>query len=348
MCRLPSVQKYAAVNTKARALKSKLLSEQDYKNLIEKKSEKEIVAYLKEKTGYKEALKDIDPNSYERDDFEFAIRKTILRDYEKITHFLTGESKKVFKILSLVRYEVEDLKLILRSISRGEDPKLMARRFLHTKSHTGVNKDALIRVKTIEDFVERLQGTIYYSRLKSLTAEDMEKRQFHMEMNMDYAYFKLLFDHTEKLDPYDRDILKKQLGINVDLQNMQFIYRAVTFYDLSSVEIFNYALPFGYYFKGNRLKRLCSVGTPEKYMEEVMDTIYAPLVERGISDIYMERAMSQALYEDYTATGDMDISQVIEYYHRVEFEMRDIISITETVRYGIEFSTARKYLIRRI
>lgn len=348
MWTLANIRKYAAVNTKVRALKSKLLSEEDYKNLIEKKSEKEIVTYLKESTGYSQALEDIDPESYERDEFEFAIRKTILRDYEKISHFLTGESKKVFNTLSLVRYEVEDLKLVLRAISRGEDPRPMAKRFLHTRSYTGVDKEELLKSKSIEDFVDKLKGTIYYRPLKGLTAEDMEKRQFHMEMNMDYAYFKLLFDHIEKLDKYDREILKKQVGINVDLQNMQFIYRAVSFYELSSVEIFNYALPFGYYFKGQKLKRLCSCETPENYMEQIRDTMYAPLVERGISDTYMERAMSQALYDDYTATGDMDISQVIEYYHRVEFEMRDIISITEAVRYGIEFSTARKYLIRRI
>ncbi len=345
---MPSIQRYAALNTKVRALKAKLLTIEDYKNLIEKKNESEIVAYLKEKTGYSEALEDIDPNEYERDDFEFAIRKTILHDYEKLMHYLTGAAKSVFKTLAFVRYEVEDLKLILRSICRGDDPGAMARRFLYSKSYTGVNKKELLKAKSAEEFVERLRGTIYYRPLRSLTTEDMEKRQFHMEMNMDYAYFKLLFDHIEKLDPHDRDILKRQVGVNVDLQNMQFIYRAINFYELSPVEIFNYALPFGYYFKGHKLKTLCSARTPEKYMEEVRKTMYAPLMERGISDIYMERAMSQALYENYTSTGDMDISAVIEYYHRVEFEMRDIISITETVRYGIELSEARKYLIRRI
>ena len=345
---MSSVQKYAAVNAKVRALKSRLLRDEDYKNMLAMENEVEIVRYLKEKTGYSHVLKDIDPDSYNRQDFEFCLRKAILDDYDKITHFLTGESKQVFRVLTMVRYEVEDLKLILRSISRGEDPAQIAGRFLRKESFTGVNREELVKARSIEDFIEQLKGTIFYRPLKTLTQEDMEKRQFHMEMNMDNAYFNLLFKHIEKLDPEDRELMLMQVGTNVDLQNIHFIYRALAFYKLTGVEIFNYALPFGYYLKGKTLKRICFSETPENFMTEMKSTHYWPLLERGISDIFMERAMSQALYDNYQTVGSMNITQVIEYYHRIEFEMRDIISITEAVGYGMEYDDARKYLIRRI
>jgi V/A-type H+-transporting ATPase subunit C len=68
-------------------------------------------------------------------------------------------------------------------------------------------------------------------------------------------------------------------------------------------------------------------------------------------DIYMERRMNRYLYfklKSVKTRFNLDISMVLSYLELIEFEIRDIISMIESARYGMDYDEARKYLIKAI
>ena len=62
-----SITRYAAINTKLRALEGRLLSKEDYTNIISAKTINDVVDYLKNNTSYSLVLKDTNPKDLDID-----------------------------------------------------------------------------------------------------------------------------------------------------------------------------------------------------------------------------------------------------------------------------------------
>ncbi len=349
--KMVGVRRFAAVNTKIKALKGKMLSNQDYIEMLSKKSVKDVAYYLKSNTSYRRILDSKDIDDIHRSEFELILKKNIVLQYEKLLHYFTGEYRKLFRIL-FMRYEIEDLKLFIRALARGENPKVLDDLVLYSGIYSTVNYKLLEDAKDIETFVRSLKGTIYYNILGPYEKEDSRKLTFYMEMVLDRNYFKALYEQILKLEKHDKKILKELLGKNIDLLNLEWIYRGLKFYRLSPEELINYTLIGGYYLKYDDVKNLCYTKDENQLILRMINSKYGFLFDnKDTLDLFMERRIERYLYFQflsYYKIGKMDITQSIAYIHLLEYEMRDIISITEAIRYDLDKEEAKKYLIRRI
>ncbi len=77
-----SVKRFAAINTKIRALEGRLLTGDDYENLLDMSSLSEMISYLKSKTSYVHHLEEIDPDNAIIDHLEVVFRKSYLCAYK--------------------------------------------------------------------------------------------------------------------------------------------------------------------------------------------------------------------------------------------------------------------------
>jgi len=82
-----------------------------------------------------------------------------------------------------------------------------------------------------------------------------------------------------------------------------------------------------------------------------IDSVYSFLFKKEeISrDIYMERRINRFMYyklRALTRKFTMSIIQTIGYVWSLEFEIRDIISIIESIRYDLPPEEARKFLVK--
>ena len=173
-----------------------------------------------------------------------------------------------------------------------------------------------------------------------------------MEMNLDRLYYRMLKEDAEKLDDDDRKIFEEVLGKNVDLLNIEWIYRGIKYYNLLPEELINYTLLGGYEFNYKDIKELCYLRDVEKFVEAILNTKYSFLFDtKGDVDLFMERRIERYMYFEflkYLKMGKMDITVSAAYIHLLEYEVRDLISTIEAVRYRLDFEEARKYLIRRV
>lgn len=345
------VRRFAAVNTKIRALKGRMLNNQDYIKLLSKQSVKDIANYLRLNTAYRKVLDTKNIEEIHRGELELILKKYIVLQYEKILHYFTDEYRKLFRIL-FMRYEIEDLKLYLRALTRGENPKELDELVLYSGIYSTVNHKLLSNTKDIGGFVRSLKGTIYYDILRPYENEDKHKLTFYMEMVLDRNYFRNLYEQVLKLKKHDQEILKELLGKNIDLLNLEWIYRGLKFYKLSPEELINYTLVGGYNLTYEDIKNLCYSKDENQLMVRMIDSKYGFLFDnKDTLDLFMERRIERYLYFQflsYYKKGRIDITQSIAYIHLLEYEMRDIISITEAIRYGLDNEEAKRYLIRRI
>lgn len=346
-----SVTKFAAINTKVKSLKRKMLSLKDYENLIEKNSIFELVEYLKSNTGYKKALQNVDEKEIHRDKLELYLKKYMIKQYEKLVHFFIGEYRKLFKLL-FKKIEIEDLKLYLRTIARGEDLDSIKDLILYKGSYSTINHEKLNESTTIEELVNNLKGTMYYDILHPYLDEEEDRLMFYLEMNLDRIYFNKLYEQVESFKKSDRETIKDILRINIDLLNIEWLYRGRKFFHLSSEELVNYALKGGKRINYDLIKKLSYAESEDDFIELISHTPYEFLFkDRENIDLYMEIKLESYMYYrflDYFHEGNMDIMVSISYVHLLEYEIRDIISIAEGIRYDLDKEEISKYIIREI
>ena len=344
-------RRFAALNTKIRALKGSLLKDSDFINLMSKDSIEGVALYLKNDTNYREVLEGTNVEDIRRGELEPLLKKYIVVQFEKLIHYFTDDYNRLFKTI-FARFEIEDLKIYLRAISRGEDITKIVDFIDYPSKYGTLDYEVLSSSRNVEEFIENLKGTKYYDVLKPYLNEENRKLLFYMEMNLDRLYFRMLKEDAGRLEGDDKKLFEEILGKNIDLLNIEWIYRGIKYYNLLPEELINYTLLGGHEFKYKDVKELCYLRDVEKFKEAILNSKYAFLFDtKGDVDLFMERRIERYMYFEflkYLKMGKMDITVSAAYIHLLEYEVRDLISTIEAVRYKLGFDEASKYLIRRV
>lgn len=343
--------RFAALNTKSRALIGKLLDNGDYINLMSKKSVPEVAAYLKHNTHYRDILNGVDENSIHRGSLETILKKSHIDGMGKLIHYFHDIYKEFYKTM-FIRYEIEDLKTMAKGIKSGRDNTLLKDSLMYIGRFSVLNTDTLLSSKTIHDFLRSLKGTIYFDYLRPLIEGKENINFFSMEMTLDLAYFDIFYKNLETIEAEDKAIVRSYQDLYVDLLNLQWIYRGLKFYNLPPEELFNYTIAYGKEFNRNKIKELCYLKSLDEFQKRVSNTRYNFLFDHvNTRDMFMERRMLRYLYfnlKKIKIRDGMNISQPIVFSLLSEFEIRDIISVIENIRYGMPVEEAKKFLIRKL
>ena len=349
---MDSVTRYAAVNTKVRALEGQLLKNEDYSNLLFKKSVVEVATYLKQKTHYADILGDINENEIHRGTLEVLLKKSHINRLEKLVYYFHDEYKEFYKSL-FIRYEIEDLKAMARIIKTGYYEKSMSTEsYIYIGKYKKMNINNLLASRNLYDFIKGLKRTVYYDYLRPLIENNKEINLFSFEMTLDLAYFSLFFKNLKLINKNDRLLMQNHQGINIDLLNLQWIYRGLKFYNLPPEILFNYTIANGLEFNRNDIKGFCYSKNLDIFKNKILGTKYSFLFDQeNTMDIFMERRILRYQYYPLKKTkikNALNIMQSVVYGLFLETEIRDIISIIENIRYGMSVEEARKFLIRKL
>lgn len=333
---------YRAVNTKLHARRRALLNSSDWNKILDFKHVKEMSEFLKKKYGYKELI--INPEAMHRGELEVKLNQYVVYEIEKMLHYFSGPYKAFFKVL-LMKYEIDDLQLILRTIARGESTVDIKEHFIHSEKYTKVPYEKLIASRTVIQFVENLKGTPYYEELKTTTQEDVTKREFHMEMKLNILIYRLLMEKAKCLDDEDRQIVENLVGTQIDCLNIQWIYRATKYFDISREEILIYSLPGGNRLSFIRLKQLVYAKNLEDFKKLSESYLGYPVFEET-NDAFLEKVIDKIIYDLIRRTKDQpNIAMPLAYLYGMEIEVKELIAVTEGIRYELSKDQIKKYLI---
>ncbi|ACL70692.1 V-type ATPase subunit [Halothermothrix orenii] len=342
---------YAGVNAKVKALFGKMLSEEDYNNLINQKSVQDIFDYLYQNTHYREYLEELAGVEIHRRQLERTLKKNFIRDFKAILRYLTGPIRDFFKFF-LIKFEIEDLKMLLRTSLIEHDEEYLKNTLVYMGIYEDISLDRLTSINNYHDLLEVFKGTQYYDTLERFEERYMkDKNLFPIEMTLDFNYFIKLAQLVRRLRGEDYRIIRDLLGTQVDLLNIQWIYRTKRYYNLNTEEILNYTIPIHYRLSAKDLKNLSQSSQEEEIFNYLSKTDYDELfspVAHDKSILFEKYFLSYLLKKAYHTkiSGTSNVGVIISYTFIKEYEIRDIITVVEGVRYSLRSEDIKNYLIR--
>lgn len=343
--------RYSAINTKISTMFGKLLKDEDYKRIISLKYPSEIAVYLKSNTAYGDFFKDRDPAKMHRTEIEQILKQGLINYMDKIIHYFSGEYRNFIKCF-YIKYEIIDLKRVARLIHIDKDFQDLKDNLIFAGKYKYIDMDKVIMSRSIPELIDALKDTLYYPFLKNLVDGNPDESLYRFEMSIDKAYFYILEDSMKHLLKEDRDAFYYLVGSSIDMLNLRWIYRGKKYYNISPEELFNYTVNKGCRFNYRKVKEFCYCNSINEFLNMVRETPYAFMFKGSPEDdTFIERRMNRYLYfkmKSVKRRFKLDLSVLLAYLDLIEFEIRDIISMIENVRYEMDYEETRKYLIKAI
>ena len=342
-----SIVRYSAVNTKVRALESKLLTEEQFLRLLETKNYEDAFKYLKGETHYKDVLYEYDAEDVHRGELEVILKRHYTDIFKKLSHYFSSDYKKLFRILYM-KYEIEDLKIIIRGKYINKDAEYIKSLICYESALSNIDYNELISSRTLEETVEKLKGTKYYDFINPLIPHIEKEGLFRIEMALDFVYYSTLRKFIKKLDKEDGEVIKKINGITSDLLNIQWILRGKKFYNLPPEEILNYTIYDSDKLKMDKLKSLCYAKDLNEFYDLIETLPYGKVfVETKDSEYLLEKEMLvylRSAYKKLAKKNPVSISIVLSFLEVYLLEIRDVISIIENKRYKSDSAEIKKFI----
>lgn len=341
-----SLLSYSGLSTKIRAMQSKLMSEQQYKEIAQLGSVIQIVAYLKKQPGFSDLWADLDENSLHRGDVEKLLVHTIHQNFTKLYRFANPEQRR-FMALYFKRYEISVLKDCLRKVFDEGKAQLDLSLFQDFfDRHSKMNLEKLTSSSTVEELVNNLQGSEYYHPLKKL-GTDYQPRIFDYGMALDQYYFANIWSVKEKLfKRRDLEEITKAYGNKFDMLNLQWIFRSKKYYHMGPADIYALLIPVHYRLSKNDIASLVEASDEEEF-RKILDTTYykkrfPELAPENLEEIYTLNL--KTILETEARKYPHSVIMIYSYLYHKEHEVDRLTTAVECVRYGLSTAEILDYI----
>jgi V/A-type H+-transporting ATPase subunit C len=344
---ITSVFKYAYPNAKVRAMKGRLLSADEFFSLLNADTYQEFLRIL-HTTTYAAAFSEQDTDEISMPALTNSIYRSLFIDYEKTIRSVKGESQKFF-ILLYQKYEVVNLKTILRGICSNVAPENVAPLLLPTEQYTLFSKEKLLEFRKVYDVIDHLQDTFFQYPLNRASHRfEKEKEFFPLEMALDLHYYHTLWDEVTKFPREEHEIVKELLGMAIDVLNVSWIIRLKEQYRFSPEEILNYTIHHGYAFTLRDRRILAEAQGVGEVLSYLKSTLYGNAISGdeplNTLHVVLTRYVVTQL-QKYFSRQPFQIGVILGYLFLKEFEISDLITIAEAKKYGFSLEQSKMYVI---
>ncbi len=338
---------YSAVTAKMRAMSGKLVKKQEYDEMAALASVTEVVNYLKKYPSYEKIFSSESELDIHRGRVEALFQKAIYADFEKIYAFCGLEQRKYLDIY-YIRYEIEILKKCLRMLFDKRDVTLDLsefKDFFEKRSSLDVVK--LGSSGSIGEFVENLKGSIFYPVCKRMeNAEDATLFDYENALNLFYMK-KMWNEFSKVMKKRDVKIVTEIYGSEVELLNIEWIYRAKKYYHMSPADIYEFIVPIHYRIHKSLFKQIVEAPTKEEVAKLLQNCYYARFTEQMDDTSSIEKMYEELVAKIHSINSRKYPYSVIcieNYLYRKEKEVDKLTTLIECVRYGLSIEETKKYI----
>lgn len=341
-----SLLSYSGVTTKVRAMSGKLLKDHDYRLLCSSSSVQEYVNELKQFRSYEMMFAHVNVENLHRGDIEKLLTKSVFADFSRIYRFANTKQRDYLE-LHVMKYQVEILKSCLRMIFDKRNPELHLEMYQDFfKKHSNLDLVNLSNSTSIEEFIDNLHGTVFYQPLSKLLPIE-KPTLFDYEMQLDLFYFVTLYKYCPKhLKGDDLSIIMNALGIQIDLLNIQWIYRAKKYLKLTEVELYKIIIPIHFKLKRDQIRFLIQAESMDLFEQTLNDTYYgnkfSSLDSYSLEDAFVQ--LQEKLNKTDSQRNPYSIAVIKQYLYNKEKEVKKLTTVLECVRYGYDPKEIEQYL----
>ncbi len=328
---------YSGIVTKIRAMEARLLKPEQFEEIAGLHSVPEVFSYLKENSSYADALEAIDEARLHRGDIEKVLTLSLYQDYQKIFAFCSLDQRRFLK-LYMKRYEIDLINYCFRIvINHYSQPFDIDYKRPFFDKYSSISIERLIESRTTDELVENLKDTEYYLPLKRLQ-DRQSVTLFDYDLTLDLYYFSTIWKERKKvLKKKELEIFTHDCGSQIDLLNLQWIYRAKKYYEMPPVHIYSLLIPIHYKISIDLIKELVESANMEDFFAAMAKTSYSHHYDFE-QHLTIEQMYTNCLYHLYTAdkrSNPYSIATINTYLFLKEEELRKLTIAMECIRYNL-------------
>lgn len=334
-----SLLAYSGISAKVRAMKSHLISDRQFREMAGLEDVRSAADYLKNQPAYVDIFSNLDDSKLHRSYLEQLLILSTYRDFTKLYCF-SNLAQRRFLDLYFRHYEITLIKRCLRNVLSNTHGDLnLSVYHAFFERHSQIDIVRLSQAETMADFLSALDGSVYGAAFGGLS-ENPQPTLFDYEMRLDLLYFRSLWRIEKKtLNKKEQKILEQSFGCQLDLINIQWIYRSLKYYSLSAADIFALLIPVNYKLKRNEIQQMAEAATLEDFYGVLKGTCYGTLSPAALAkspdpDALYEQVMDK-IYAGNSRKYPYSIAVLAGYLHFKEAEQRKIITTIEGIRYGL-------------
>lgn len=337
-----------AIMAKVKAMYGQRLKENDYLELVKKKSISEIVQYLKGHPTYRGVLENISEHLIRRSQLEHLIRESNFNIILRLINFSYLKDASFYK-LYLVKMESEIILEKIRNIISPEDNTVVSTISDYFLKHASFDIKTFSDAKNMEELVDSLIKTPYYKVLKPHASIDNSNiRYVEIENDLDIFYYKTAFKRIE--ENYKgklKDDLNNIYFTRIELANIIKIYRMKKFYRASPEDIKDNLIHEYSRITKSQMDELIDLDDPNsilRYLEKSSLSKYTDNAEYVYVEYFADR-IRYNLSKRYMYYASAVPKIYTSFLFLREIEIENLTNIIEGVRYNLPSSEILPMLI---
>ncbi len=344
---MDSTLSYSGINTKVKAMHPKLISQDDYQKISNIDTVPDLIAFLKKHPGYTEFFQKYDEREIHRGEAERVLINSLYMDYTKVYRFANDDQRLDLRLV-FFRYEINVLKTCIRLIHNKENSYDLSVFQPFFSKHSQINVASLSSSRSMDEYIQNLKGTEYYTLLSKLHAKP-GLTSFDYEMTLDVYYFTKSWRLKDTvLSKNSQKAFTQRMGTEIDLLNIMWIYRSKKMYDMNAAQIFTYLIPVNYKLNPAQLSRLVQAVTIDEFLNHLNGTKYKKFIEflkNGTMEFEYNRIMKK-IYQTNIARYPASMTSVNYYLFLKDMEISRLTSALECIRYGLEQKKKLDYILQ--
>jgi len=341
------LKRYAFINAKLRTRLSKILTREFLLRIGSAQTLSEACQML-EKTDF-EPVSGEYARTGDLKSAELLLFKKEIILYQEIAKYADPVLKD-FIIALLLRYEIENLKAGIRLFFdrriRGRNITVSSGYLFREVIINFINIDTVINADSFSDLLSALENTPYAELIAEYEKTIIEdKSLFPAEMTLDLFFYRNLQSVAEKLPQKDREIIKRMLGVEIDIENILRIMRFKLFYNISLEQALAYSIDGGYKIGREMISSAYKKSSAAETLSGILADSYPGFgaVTQGETDTYRRMAFLQSVLNEIlekeisrTLTrSPFTIGIVLSYFILKKQEIRRIISVLNAKFYRL-------------
>lgn len=332
--------------TKIRAMYGKRLTEEDYSELLRKRSVAEIAAYLKNQTAYSQTLSSINENSIHRGFLELMLGRYQFDMFERLNNY--DPSQSGFLNHLMLKSEVNE---ILRCIMyiQSEDPEgFIADIPAFINKHASFDIMSLASCRSFDDLLNVLGKTDYRRILTPLLKAGSTVDMILCETELyNYIYSKTVNNIKSVYRGKTRRDLLELITTEIELKNIGTLFRAKVYFEMPADESLKLTYPFWIHLHSDDIEKLSETKNEDTFLHLLFASPYSKKLspDEFINiDNYLDKI--KFVYNRRVIRFSSNAPVALYAFAALcAIENYNITNIIEGVRYSIAADDIKKLLI---
>ncbi|MEM1486059.1 V-type ATPase subunit [Oscillospiraceae bacterium PP1C4] len=328
-----------AVITKARAIYGKMLSAEQYNELLHKQSVQEISSYLRDKGDYAYTLAGVRDSIVHRGQLENLLRKDMLYQYVRLVKYVQSTDGLYSYII--MDMEIELILSCVRDIISDREDDFISNLPAFIQPYASFNVFDMVNVESIEQLAKILKNTPYGEIIRQCTEKNPQSgsslNYTAYEVALRTYYFETLLANAKRgVHGRASQQIRELITLRAELMNINTIYRLKTYFHAPPEQIRKVVLPFYCKISKRTMDALIETKDAQSFMQMLSQTAYASKIRPDTTFIEGETDNIRFRFDLKLLRFSSDPQVVFMAFMLLRgMEVENIIRIIEGVRYGL-------------